>query len=301
MKKGKWLLLAVALVLLGALLFFLSRPSSPAPTVLPTPTDGAQQLLSGERSELDQTLLDRGVVSVRYTGEEGVKLKVQITQPDGSNYNYDLNSAGTWETFPLTLGDGTYTVKLLEHIEGDRYSVRDTYPLELTLADPTAPFLLPSQIINYADGPVTDLAGQLTRSQTAEAQKVSTLFDYVVDHIAYDYDKSAIVAPGYLPDVEETLASGKGICFDYAALLCAMVRSQGIPCRLVTGYAGEEKIYHAWVEVYCQDSATLDGAIPITADTWSRLDPTFVSNGDRSREILDFVTDDGNYETVSLY
>lgn len=299
--KGKWLLPAAALALLGALLFFSSRLSPPAPTVLPAPTGGAQQLLSGERSELDQALLDRGVVSVRYTGESGIKLKVQITQPDGSNYNYDLNNAGAWETFPLTLGDGVYTVKLLEHIEGDRYTIRDTYPLELTLSDPTAPFLLPSQIVNYADGPVTDLAEQLTRSQTSEARKVAALFDYVVDHIAYDYDKSAAVAPGYLPDVEETLAEGKGICFDYAALLCAMVRSQGIPCRLVTGYAGEEKTYHAWVEVYCQDSAILDGAIPIAAGAWSRLDPTFVSSGGRSQSILNFVTDDGNYETVSLY
>lgn len=294
MKKKTYETGALVILLFSAFLFLWAKLS-------PAETPPTRQITSGQRSELDQTRLGQGVVEVRYTGANGTKLKVQITQPDGSDYNYNLNSAGDWETFPLTQGDGAYTVKLLEHIEGDRYTIRDTYPLELTLTDPTAPFLLPNQIVNYADGPALTLAENLTRSQTSDAQKVSTLFDYVVDHISYDYEKSALVQPGYLPSVEDTLASGKGICYDYAALLCAMVRSQGIPCRLVTGYTNDGEVYHAWVEVYCQDSDTVDGVIPITAGVWSRLDPTFVSNGDRSSQILEFVIRDENYETLYIY
>lgn len=293
MKKRIRSLAAPALLLFAALLFWIKLSPAEAPP--------ARQITSGQRSELDQTRLTQGVVEVRYTGTADMKLKVQITQPDGTDYNYNLNCAGDWETFPLTQGDGAYTVKLLEHIEGDRYTIRDTYPLELTLTDPTAPFLLPNQIVNYADGPALTLAENLTRSQTSDAQKVSTLFDYVVDHIAYDYEKSASVRPGYLPSVEDTLTLGKGICYDYAALLCAMVRSQGIPCRLVTGYTNDGELYHAWVEVYCQDSDTVDGVIPITANTWSRLDPTFVSSSDRSSRILEFVTNDENYEVLYIY
>ena len=37
---------------------------------------------------------------------------------------------------------------------------------------------------------------------------------------------------------------------------------------------------------------------PATAEAWSRLDPTFVSSGERSRDILDFVSDDENYEPM---
>lgn len=293
MKKRTRTLVLLALLLLTALVFW--RRSLPAADPL------SRQLLTGRRSELDQIQLDRGVVEVRYTGNPGTKLKVQITRKDGVNYNYDLNSAGDWERFPLTQGDGPYTVALLEHIEGDRYNIRDTYDLELALTDPTAPFLLPNQIVNYADGPALALAAGLTASQNTDAQKVATLFDYVVDHVTYDYEKSAIAGPGYLPDVEETLASGKGICFDYAALLCAMVRSQGIPCRLVTGYTDDGTLYHAWVEVLCQNSCVVDEAIPITAGVWSRLDPTFVSSGERSGHILEFVTLDENYETLYIY
>ena len=41
-----------------------------------------------------------------------------------------------------------------------------------------------------------------------------------------------------LPSVDETLKTKKGICFDYAALMTAMLRSQGIPTKLEIGYQG---------------------------------------------------------------
>ena len=36
--------------------------------------------------------------------------------------------------------------------------------------------------------------------------------------VTYDEDKAATVETGYLPDIDETLSTGKGICFDYAGL-----------------------------------------------------------------------------------
>ena len=49
---------------------------------------------------------------------------------------------------------------------------------------------------------------------------------------------------GYLPDVDEVLASQTGICFDYAAVMASMLRCERIPTRLEVGYMGE--VYHAW-------------------------------------------------------
>ena len=40
----------------------------------------------------------------------------------------------------------------------------------------------------------------------------------MITNISYDEEKARTVESGYLPDVDETLESGKGICFDYAAL-----------------------------------------------------------------------------------
>ncbi len=59
-------------------------------------------------------------------------------------------------------------------------------------------------------------------------------------NVDYDYDKAQNIVDnnvtGYLPDPDETLSTKKGICYDYAALAAAMLRSQGIPTKLITGY-----------------------------------------------------------------
>ena len=54
---------------------------------------------------------------------------------------------------------------------------------------------------------------------------------------------------------------GRGVCQDYAHLLIAACRSQGLHARYVNGLAPGEGETHAWVEVY-QDGA------------WLGLDPT---------------------------
>lgn len=56
--------------------------------------------------------------------------------------------------------------------------------------------------------------------------------------LTYDKKKAQTVQSGYLPNVDQVLASKTGICFDYAALMTAMLRSQGIPTKLVVGYTG---------------------------------------------------------------
>ena len=55
---------------------------------------------------------------------------------------------------------------------------------------------------------------------------VKAVYDYVIGHVTYDYGKAQTVQSGYLPNVDSTLASGTGICFDYAALMTSMLRSQ---------------------------------------------------------------------------
>ena len=97
---------------------------------------------------------------------------------------------------------------------------------------------------------------------------------------------------GYLPVVDETLESGKGICFDYAALTAAMLRSQNIPTRLEIGYAG--KAYHAWVSVYTEETGWIDRLIEFTG-AWTRMDPTFASSNDSSAAVLKYIGDGSNY------
>jgi len=240
------------------------------------------------RAQADVAGLDRGVVRVRYTGGAEVRIKVQITKAGGTDYNYDLNNAGEWETFLLTEGDGEYALRVLENQREDRYQPVFECTLTLALEDPAAPFLEESQFVSFpADSPAAALAAEVVQGLETREEKVAAVFDYVVEHLSYDREKAATAEPGYLPDLDEVLERGEGICFDYAALMTAMLRSRGIPCKLAVGWAGKE--YHAWVEVREETGE------------WRLMDPTFVSANPGDEKVLEFVSDPGNYKVRYYY
>ena len=83
---------------------------------------------------------------------------------------------------------------------------------------------------------------------------------------------------GYVPDPDATLASGTGICFDYASLGAAMLRSLGIPCQVITGYVSPDDVYHAWNMVYI-DGEWISVEISIKPNSWTRVDLTFAASG----------------------
>ena len=280
-KNRRWLgLLAVFAAVLAVVIWYIGKE----------PPDKAQ---------LDLSRLNRGVVSVKYTGETQDRVKCQISKPGGMDYNYDLDNTGEWETFAFTQGDGEYTLRVLERLEGNRYTPVYTQTLDVTLADPLAPFLEANQFVWYTDDSAcVTLAGELTAGLETDNQKIDALLTYVAGAVEYDYEKADTVAGGYLPDLDAILDQGKGICFDYAALLCAMLRSQGIPARMAVGDCGEA--YHAWVEVWSRDEGEA-GGIPLTPDAWTRLDPTFLSQRGQTEFILNYIQDDGNYQTKYLY
>ena len=130
-------------------------------------------------------------------------------------------------------------------------------------------------------------------------QKVEAIYDYVVQTLHYDRELAATVQSGYLPVLDQVLARKKGICFDYAALMTGMLRSQGIPCKMVFGYAGTA--YHAWISVWTEENGWVDGAIFFNGTTWQRMDPTFASSGKRSASIMKYIGDGTNYKEKYLY
>ena len=128
---------------------------------------------------------------------------------------------------------------------------------------------------------------------------MEAIYNYAVDNITYDNQKAATVQSGYLPNVDATLAQKKGICFDYAAVMTSMLRAQGIPTKLVIGYAGN--VYHAWVSVYIQGQGWVDNIIYFDGTDWKLMDPTFVSSGKKSAEVLNYVSNPANYRQKFCY
>ena len=255
---------------------------------------------SNAKASIDASNLSEGYLIVKYTGGKSVRIKGQITKSGGTTYTYDLNNAGTTETFPLTEGDGTYAVKVFENTSGTKYAQAYSTSVKMTLRNDFLPFLYSNQYVNYtADSATAAQAAELCQDASGDLDKVGRVFDFVVDHFTYDYDKASTVSSGYLPVVDDILAAKKGICFDYAAVMTAMLRSQNIPCKLVVGYAGT--VYHAWIDVYVEGTGWIAGAIQFDGKDWTLMDPTFTSTGKRSNSIMKYVTDESNYSQKYAY
>lgn len=232
---------------------------------------------------LDDACLDQGYVAVLAQSEK--RMKFQILSGE-ETYNYDLPS-GEAQVFPLNMGSGSYTFKLMEQIEGTKYACTWSGSRQVTLEDEFEPFLRPSQMVAYsASSRCVALTKQLAESCETDTELASAIYEYLVDNIRYDKQKAATVQSGYLPDPDETLATGKGICFDYAALAAAMLRSAGIPCKLITGYV-ENDVYHAWNCFYLESQGWVTVQIAASPDTWQRVDITFAASGTPTNALQD--------------
>ena len=209
---------------------------------------------------LDASNADEGYVMVKMQSEKA--LKVRIT---GLNqYTYDLDGDGEYDVYPLQDGDGTYTVVVYEQVEGTSYAQVLSQSVEAAMADANAPFLAPNRYSWYTrDSAVVSLSDELLGGLGSDWEKAEAAYEYVVSNMTYDYMKAVMAVggqiSGYVPDLDEVLETKTGICFDFAALMCALLRAQGVPTQMVMGYA--DTTYHAWNNVY------LDGE-------WTRFDAT---------------------------
>ncbi|MBQ3108080.1 MAG: transglutaminase domain-containing protein [Clostridia bacterium] len=249
---------------------------------------------------MDISNAKNGTIKVKYTGGGSSRIKVQLIKT--GTYNYDLNTKGKYEEFPLNMGSGSYTVKVMQNIGGNRYTAVYATSISVTLTTEYAPYLTSSQYVNYdKDTKVISKAKSLCKGKTSDLKKIDAIYDYVIDLLNYDTKKAKTVKSGYLPNLDAIYNSKKGICFDYAAMLAAMLRSQGIPTRLVTGYVGKEGLYHAWNEVYTKETGWVSKVISFDGRRWKLMDPTFASSGNSSKSIMDFIANTSNYRIKYTY
>ena len=235
------------------------------------------------KSEIDATTAADGFIKVKYLKETTKKLKV-IIEKDSEKYTYDLNGNGEYDTFPLQMGDGKYSVKVFENITDNRYATKQTAKIDVKLKDANAPFLVSNQYVNYSENSDTALkAAELTKDKTTEFEKLDVIYDYVISNIVYDTEKAKTVKSGYLPDVDEILKTNKGICFDYASVLASMLRSQSIPAKLVTGYSSNLSAFHAWNEIYTEETGWIVlNEMYFDGENWKLMDSTIASSAKQS-------------------
>ena len=182
---------------------------------------------------------------------------------------------------------------------GTKYAKVMAVEIFVEMTDEFAPFLRPNQYVNYTEATLAVSKGlEITAGLEAPLDKVAAVYDYVVATLSYDQERAQTVQSGYIPQLDQVLEEKKGICFDYAALMTAMLRSQQIPCKMVFGYAGD--IYHAWISVWTEENGWIDGAIFFDGHAWKRMDPTFASSGAGDPDIMDYI-ENGSYTAKYLY
>jgi transglutaminase/protease-like cytokinesis protein 3 len=252
---------------------------------------------SGNGATVDCSNAADGYILADYQGDNP-KVKIQITKDGGSTYTYDILNNQGFHAFPLSDGSGNYNIAMFLNIEGDQYSQACAQAVQADIADQYAPFLRPNQYCDFSGSTqAVAKAAEIAQGAKSDLKVIEEAFIFVTGHVKYDYDLAANVQSGYVPNVDETLSTGMGICFDYASLTSCMLRSQGIPCQLVVGYAGPA--YHAWISVHVEGVGWVANMIQFNGDKWTLMDPTFAASGDRADPNV--VGDGENYNPVYYY
>lgn len=263
------------------------------------PDASGGKIISGNGASIDLSGADSGYIRADYTGS-AEKIRLRITSPDDVVYTYVLTSGRRDSNiFPLTAGNGAYKAAVYTSIQGDVYATSCAADFEFNMDDAFLPFLYPNQYVWFTqNSSCVALASRLVKQADDDLDAVSILYNYVTANITYDTEEAENVESGYIPDPDEVLRTKRGICLDYASLLCAMLRSQRIPTQLEVGYAGT--VYHAWLSVYIDNIGWINGMIRFDGRDWTIMDPTFAANS-AEKKLSKFLGDSSNYQTKYTY
>jgi len=241
---------------------------------------------------VDTSRSSKGFFGVHCTSD--TKIKIQVFKDD-ETYTYDCVT-GKDQIYPFQLGDGDYTIKVMKNIVDTKYSELYATSVNVSLDNEFEPFLRPNQYAEYSKGSdCVSKAAELAAEAGDANAFITNVYDYVCKSVRYDKKKAENIQSGYIPDPDETLNTGMGICIDYASLAASMLRSQGIPTKIIFGYVGSDAdLYHAWNMYYTEETGWVAVEFEVREGEWNRLDLTFSANGSDSR----FIGDGSNYLDV---
>ena len=272
-------------------------PRDNTPQVL-TPSADGTVVFDNDYASIDASNQSQGYIMVSYSGS-CEKVKVQITGPDQNTYTYLLTARNEYTPFPLSSGNGTYLIQVMENVGGDSYVVSLTHDVDVQIENEFLPFLYPNQYVDFhADSQAVAKGSELAANTWSDLEVVQNIYNFVIKNISYDTEKATSVSYGYIPNVDDTLTSGTGICFDYAALMAAMLRSQNIPTKLEVGYSGDA--YHAWISTYIDETGWVDNIIEFDGHDWQIMDPTLAASND-SESVKKYVGDGSHYVVKYSY
>lgn len=236
---------------------------------------------------LNSDHIGKGIISIQYDVKSNLKTKLLVTKGK-DQYTYNL-IAGSNHTFPLQLGNGDYTISLLEQTKGNKYRLVHKDTVRLNLNDSSVVYLNSVQNVSWNElSKAVLVAKEITRTKATDGEKVQAVYDYVTSNIKYDKQLALSNPIDYLPQIDRTFTSKKDICYGYSALFAAMLRSVDVPTKLVMGNTDYVTTYHAWNEVYLNGS-------------WVIIDTTVDSGWMGTTTSFEMIKDSSKYTAAKQY
>ena len=168
-------------------------PRDSSPKVL-TPSADGSVIYQNDTASIDASHTDQGYVMVSYSGS-CEKVKLQITGPDQNCYTYLITDRASYVAFPLTAGNGSYSVQVLENVGGDSYVISLEQAIDVSLENEFLPFLYPNQYVSFtADSKAVAKGSKLAEDTWTDLEVVQNIYDYVIKNISYDTDKASNVS-----------------------------------------------------------------------------------------------------------
>ena len=196
---------------------------------------------------IDRSNATNGLVTIRHTAPPDRDIRIVVDR-DGRRATYPLRGAGP-HVVPLQFGTGSYTISVVEGVGGGRFRPLQSETFTVNNINEQSMFTASSIMVNFAASTVAmPYYRVLTGPQTGQA-KVSTIHRHIIENFDYDFELARSVQAGYIPVIDAVFNARQGICFDYAVLFAGALRDQGVPARLVMGYAPGVDEFHAWNEV----------------------------------------------------
>jgi hypothetical protein len=227
--------------------------------------------------KLEQVLADRAAALERVAGPELlVSMMVKPTgkrmEGEGSREGrYVVRVKGEGGALPdLPVGAG----QRVERIDGRsaRVMVRAAGWGDET-AGPVAADREASTLIDSTDARVRALGERVRQDEPAKLAEG-------LRRLVHGYVKSKGLDVGFA-SASEVARTGSGDCSEHAVLLAALLRSRGVPARVVSGlvyadeFAGERKVfaYHLWTRAWIEGAGGV-GADGVKGGRWVDLDAT---------------------------
>ena len=154
----------------------------------------------------------------------------------------------------------TITVEILYEVTVNEIN----YDLSTCEGDLPGEFTQPELHIESANPQIIALAGELSRGKRTVCEQVRAFYDYAGDELLYTYNRQDWGA-------QATFGLMGADCSEYASLVIALSRAEGIPARYYEGLLyleeseGDDEIAqteHAWLDIF------------LPGIGWTAMDPT---------------------------